>query len=211
MPNVKYLFFHTAAADLDDVDAVRIDEWHRAKGWSGIGYHYVIIDDRHSAKKDGFIERGRSEAKVGAHVLGANEMSLGVCCVGHGDRKDFTQAQKQSLTELLAELGAKYDVPVTNMLGHWEVNKLVDQGVLAGEFRTSKSCPGTKVSVDEIRNAVDARIRRGPARVALGDEAAKVREAILVLERNKSLLGNAQEEWRQFFNNGEVRGIVENA
>ena len=34
------------------VDAKIIDKWHKERGWSGIGYHYVI-------KRDGQIELGR--------------------------------------------------------------------------------------------------------------------------------------------------------
>ena len=35
-----------------DVSAATMHEWHKANGWSGIGYHFVI-------RKDGTIEAGR--------------------------------------------------------------------------------------------------------------------------------------------------------
>ncbi len=50
-----YLIVHTAAWP-GDPSAAEID---RARGWRGIGYHYVI-------RKDGTVEAGRLAAVVGA-------------------------------------------------------------------------------------------------------------------------------------------------
>lgn len=214
MPDVKYLFVHTAAADIRNVDAEKIDEWHRARGWSGIGYHYVILDDRHDSKADGTVEKGRDEARNGAHVLGMNRLSLGICCAGHGNVRDFTDKQKQALVQLLVQLANKYDVATENILGHREVNILVDREILGEEFRTSKSCPGSKVDTDEIRGLVEV-ARAGadiaPAGMLTASAGAGLAEAIRLIEGHQSLLGNARDEWRSFFNNGEIRALLENA
>ena len=59
-----------------DVGVKEIDQWHRARGFSGgVGYHYVI-------RRDGTLEHGRAEAAVGAHVEGYNHNSVGVCLGG---------------------------------------------------------------------------------------------------------------------------------
>src|SRR3546814_10318875 len=44
----------------DNIGASDIRQWHRAKGWRGIGYHYVI-------KRDGSVEKGRADDQPGAH------------------------------------------------------------------------------------------------------------------------------------------------
>ncbi len=211
MPNVQYLFVHTAAADIPNVDAAMIDRWHRERGWSGIGYHFVVLDDRHATKPDGQVETGRSTSKNGAHVLGANGISLGICCAGHGDRRDFTQKQIVALTRLLARLAEEHGVPTENILGHREVNDLVDKGVVGDSFRTTKSCPGTKVDMDAIRGLVEVE-RSGGSVAPLGMLSAAtpdgLAEAIRLIDANRGLLGNAQDEWRAFVSNGEVRALL---
>lgn len=211
MPNVKYLFFHTAAADIRNVDATRINQWHLDKGWSGIGYHYVIIDDRHDTKADGTIEKGRNENKNGAHVYGVNSISLGICCVGHGNKNDFTSAQKVSLVKLLTELAEKYDVPTENILGHREVNLLVEKGIVGESASTTKSCPGHKVDTDEIRGLVEVARTGGVVSTSsvLGEQSPDVViEALKIIARNEDMLGNALEEWRNFYFNGEIQALV---
>ena len=49
-----------------------IHRWHLNNGWTGIGYHYFV-------RKDGTIYRGRPENAIGAHALGANGNSIGIC------------------------------------------------------------------------------------------------------------------------------------
>jgi len=52
----EYIVIHTVAFKGKNCDAKMIDEWHRAKGWNGIGYHFVILNDRHNSKSDGTVE-----------------------------------------------------------------------------------------------------------------------------------------------------------
>lgn len=96
--------------------AADIDRWHKAQGWSGIGYHYVI-------DIDGKVETGRAEHQTGAHTKGHNANSIGICYIGGLDRdgkpKDTrTPEQRKSLAELVARLKAKY--PKATVHGHNE-------------------------------------------------------------------------------------------
>lgn len=90
-----------------DIGAKEIRNWHISdKGWADIGYHYVI-------RRNGFIEKGRSIYRAGAHCYGHNRHSIGVCYVGgldqNGEAKDTrTDAQKRALKQLLTELAEKY-------------------------------------------------------------------------------------------------------
>lgn len=114
--NIQYLIVHcSATAEGRDFRAKDIDAWHRKQGWAEIGYHYVI-------DLDGTIEKGRDESKAGAHCLGYNSKSLGICYIG-GLAKDGetpkdtrTDAQKAVLIKLLKELKAKY--PNAKIIGH---------------------------------------------------------------------------------------------
>lgn len=91
-----------------------IRKWHRQKGWSDIGYHYVVY-------LDGSIHEGRSVDMIGAHTVNHNAHSIGVCYVGGVDSqmraKDTrTEVQKDSLVKLLKELKKIY--PTARIYGH---------------------------------------------------------------------------------------------
>ena len=115
MRTINYLVIHCSDSPCGDRAAV--DQWHKARGWSGIGYHYVIGNGRPRANiaygpaLDGKVEIGRPAAEVGAHVHGHNRDSLGVCLIG-GKTVDgrpafddwVTPAQKAALFRLLDEL-----------------------------------------------------------------------------------------------------------
>lgn len=91
-----------------------IDRWHKARGFRCIGYHYVVY-------LDGTIAKGRDESEMGAHCVGHNQQSIGICYVGgldaDGKPKDTrTSKQKVALSELVADLLTKY--PHARVCGH---------------------------------------------------------------------------------------------
>jgi len=89
----KAVIHHT---DSGDVSAATIDQWHKERGWNGIGYHFII-------RTDGTIEEGRAITKRGAHARGRNNF-VGIALCG---REDFTKAQTDSLTKLLEQIGVQ--------------------------------------------------------------------------------------------------------
>lgn len=97
----------SATAEGKDYTVADIRKWHLQRGFSDIGYHYVIY-------RDGSINKGRDESKIGAHCTGHNSYSIGVCYIGgyasNGTTpKDTrTEKQKESLISLLKELKRKY-------------------------------------------------------------------------------------------------------
>lgn len=97
------------------VDAIR--KFHvNNRGWSDIGYHYVIY-------LDGTIHDGRDINVSGAHCTGHNTHSIGVVYVGgldkNGKAKDTrTLEQKTALLKLLTALKRIY--PKATIHGHRE-------------------------------------------------------------------------------------------
>jgi len=92
-----------------------IKQWHIARGFKDIGYHYVIY-------LDGSIHVGRDVDKSGAHTLDHNLRSIGISYVG-GVAKDGktpkdtrTDRQKSALLRLLGELRKLY--PKARIYGH---------------------------------------------------------------------------------------------
>lgn len=97
-----------------DIGVKEIREWHLAKGFNDIGYHYVI-------RRDGTIEAGRPLEKPGAHAAGYNSQSIGICYAGgKGDRDkpedNRTPVQKQALHDLVNSL--KQQFPQAKIVGH---------------------------------------------------------------------------------------------
>lgn len=91
--------------------AETIHRWHKERGWNGIGYHAVILED-------GRIENGRPDYWQGAHARGANRNTLGICLIG---RKTFTVKQMNSLRQYCNSKKIKYDLKTSDIIGHYEV------------------------------------------------------------------------------------------
>lgn len=116
MRNINKIIVHCSATPEGRVVTVKdIDDWHKQRGFTKIGYHYVIY-------LDGTIHMGRKEEEVGAHCLGYNAGSIGVCYIG-GLAKDGktpkdtrTEAQKEAMLALLKKLKARY--PKAGIYGH---------------------------------------------------------------------------------------------
>lgn len=91
-----------------------------AKGWSDIGYHYVIDGV-------GKIHIGRPLELIGAHCYGHNSDSIGICIIGGNDwHLDFKPDQLKSAHMLVGSLRRMYNVQVSNILGHNELNPLTN-------------------------------------------------------------------------------------
>lgn len=95
--------------------AEEIDGWHRARGFARIGYHWVIRNDRPGP--DGMVEQGRAEDEVGAHCVGFNSLSIGICLIGRGE---YSQRQMRMLETLVRGAMLRYGIPVERVLGHNE-------------------------------------------------------------------------------------------
>ena len=131
-------------------DAQDINSWHLERGWSGIGYHEVILNGvpdykvQYNQAVDGLVQAGRMIHKVGAHARGFNKQSIGICLIGrHGE---FTKAQMASLENQVIKYMRLYEIPVENILGHYEIP-------LSG----GKTCPEIEMNSfrDQIQKQID--------------------------------------------------------
>lgn len=110
---VKRVFIHCSASDNDaHDDASVIDEWHRQRGFAGIGYHWFI-------KSNGELQVGRDMNLIPAAQKNHNAETFAVCL--HGLKKEnFTQAQMKTLKALVNHLDMLYKGALT-FHGHCEV------------------------------------------------------------------------------------------
>ena len=125
---ITEIIVHCAATpEGKDFTVEDIRRWHKAQGWSDIGYHYVIY-------RNGHIEPGRDVDLIGAHCVkgGHNTHSIGICYIGGMDAENKrakdtrTLAQKAALLGLLTDLRQLY--PEAKIYGH-------------RDFDSGKDCP----------------------------------------------------------------------
>jgi hypothetical protein len=121
--------------------AARFDEWHRAKGWEGVGYDFVVGNGTDTP--DGAIEvtpRWR-EQRDGAHVKGWNDVAIGICLVGNFEETDPTAKQLEATVVLVRHLRRRFRVPEQRVVGH---------GALGATL-----CPGRRLDVRALAKRTD--------------------------------------------------------
>lgn len=147
-PNVAALTLLDTAREIDEIivhcaatpegkdfTVADIRAWHKARGFSDVGYHYIVY-------RDGRIMLGRPVGQQGAHCAdhGKNRRTIGICYVGgvSADGKTAkdtrTAAQRASLLWLTQALATKHRVK--RVTGHNQY--------------ANKACPSFNVPGDAL-------------------------------------------------------------
>jgi len=117
---------------------------HRARGYKDIGYHYYV-------SRDGQVHEGRPLWQQGAHCLGHNRHSIGICYEGGLDllgrpADTRTPAQRQSLRALVQRLHDQF--PQALILGHRDLSPDLDGNGRIEPREWVKQCPSFDASLD---------------------------------------------------------------
>lgn len=145
MRKIDKIILHCAATpEGKDFTVGNIRSWHLQRGFSDVGYHFVIY-------RDGSVHPGRSIEYAGAHTLGQNQYSIGICyiggCAADGKTPKDTRTPEQrfALFKLVHELMQKYNIPVSKVFGHREF--------------ANKACPSFDMEVfrKELQMFIDKR------------------------------------------------------
>lgn len=138
MRRIDTIVVHCSATrEGKDYTVEDIRRWHKDRGYSDIGYHYVVY-------RDGSIHEGRPLELPGAHVKGHNARSIGICYVGGLDSnvksKDTrTPQQKASLLSLIKKL--KRDYPHARVVGHRDLSPDRNGNGKVDRWEWLKDCP----------------------------------------------------------------------
>ena len=89
-----------------------------------VGYQYWI-------NKMGFITQCRHDLEEGAHTLGLNKNSIGICLEGNFNKKMPTTQQLSALKDLIDRKKAEYGLVNRKIEGH--------------KFFANKDCPGHRL------------------------------------------------------------------
>lgn len=165
MRTISTLIVHHSAGP-KTASVADIDREHRARGWSGIGYHYLVHHDGGGWR----VSPGRPEAEVGAHDQDQNVGSIGICLAGDYTREPMEAEGWRQLVVTLVWLCLRYRLRADQIEGHGEREPA----------HTPTACPGFDVGL--VREAVavtQAALQGAPfrpgSRLAVLDSARHVR------------------------------------
>ena len=119
MREINLIVVHCSATRADrDFTENDLEVCHRHRGFNGAGYHFYI-------RKNGDIKNTRPLEKPGAHALGYNAHSIGICYEGGLDVRyrpadTRTEWQKYSLGVLIRTL--LMDYPGCRVCGHRDLS-----------------------------------------------------------------------------------------
>lgn len=146
---LKLIVHHCGGTDLDPLaDSSNqkfedVNAWHRQNPnvWLGyysslgyaIGYHYFI-------DKTGKVTQGRADNDEGAHTIGQNTSSIGICLAGNFDATLPSEAQINALRTLLVAKSTQYHISTDNIFPH--------------RHFAVKTCYGSKLPDDWAKNLV---------------------------------------------------------
>lgn len=139
MKTIDSIIIHCSATRAGmDVRASDIRKWHLERGFADIGYNYVI-------DLDGTVEVGRPLSMNGAHCIGYNDHSIGICYVGgldsFGNPQDTrTWQQKKALHEIVEHLMVSYPT-ITEILGHRDTSPELNGDGKITPNEWVKACP----------------------------------------------------------------------
>lgn len=126
------------------ISTIRNWHLHRKPPFEDIGYHYVI-------GLDGIVYPGRDEKLAGAHCVGHNPISIGICYIGGLEAKPDsngkykakdtrTEAQKEALVKLIKFLKKKYPT-IAKVLGHRDTYEDKNHNGKVDPWEWGKECP----------------------------------------------------------------------
>ncbi|MDD4822000.1 MAG: N-acetylmuramoyl-L-alanine amidase [Bacteroidales bacterium] len=138
MRPIHTLIIHCSATRADkDFTEQQLEAAHKARGFNECGYHYYI-------RYNGLIVPMRDIAKVGAHCLGHNEDSIGICYEGGLDSKGKPAdtrsfQQKCAIRSLIDSL--LDDFPGCHIYGHRELSPDLNGNGIIEPNEYVKLCP----------------------------------------------------------------------
>ncbi len=110
--NPRYIIIHHGAGDwnFEQVNRHHTEKWGFISSLGfGIGYQYFISNS-------GRVYQGRADNEEGAHTIGYNKQSIGICLQGNFEEEQPTPAQMDALKKLVKEKKEKYNIIIVN--GH---------------------------------------------------------------------------------------------
>jgi len=127
----KGIVVHHSGRPVGDADS--IEREHLSFGYASLGYHFVIGNGHGLGDGAVFVGSRWNLQQPGAHAGGAksdwhNEHAIGICLVGNGDRRPFTERQMRELVSLVRRLQQELDISASAVRLHADVAAVSSPG-----------------------------------------------------------------------------------
>jgi hypothetical protein len=139
----KIILHHSLTKDSGTVSWQAIRRYHTIDlAWREIGYHFGVewVQDQWWANPHVEILFGRMPGTPGAHTVGHNLDSIGICAVGNFDTVSPPQEIWDTTLALVRWLMEVYNLERTDVYGHRDF--------------ANKTCPGLKWDMERFREAL---------------------------------------------------------
>lgn len=162
--STKYIILHHRAGN---GDAESIHTLHLNQGYTGIGYNFYI-------RKDGSVYRGRPIDTSGAHCIGQNNVSVGICFEGNFENEKMSDTQIKAGSELLSYIKKIY--PKAEIKRHKDLY--------------ATACPGKNFPFEKIIKGINTKTKLTSANDIIWElsqrmEISEVDKAVKALEKAK--------------------------
>lgn len=127
---------HSSTTDTESAETHRFRREHRAKGWSDIGYHFVV---EHLGHEYAALV-GRPLNRVGSHCPGVNKTHIGVCFVGNFDMGPPSSEQLEVGAAVIAGLLDAFDLETGSVIAHRD--------------RRATACPGSEFPMAHLLDII---------------------------------------------------------
>ena len=139
MKPTEIIVHHSLTEDGETVSWSAIRRYHTIeKGWLDVGYHIGI----ELVGKDYEVFMGRPWDEAGAHCVGHNMKSLGLCFVGNFDLKPPPHEQLILGAKVISLWMRLFGISVDHVYPH---SRFAD-----------KSCPGRRFSMEKLKGMLSA-------------------------------------------------------
>lgn len=131
--DVNEVIVHITASN-DNATVEQIRAGHLARGFSDIGYHWIV-------DREGVVHKGRDESIIGSHVAGYNADTIGISYIARGSDTDqngeygkyMTESQRIAFEKKIADILTRYKLEIKDVSGH-------------NQYNLGKACPCFKVN-----------------------------------------------------------------
>lgn len=131
--DINEVIVHITASN-DNATVEDIRQGHIQRGFSDIGYHWIV-------DRQGVVHKGRDEDIIGSHVAGYNADTIGISYIARGKDSDqngeygkyMTESQRIALEKKIADILMRHKLEVKDVSGH-------------NQYNLGKACPCFKVN-----------------------------------------------------------------
>jgi len=130
----RIVIHHTVSSPSTTME--QVEQWHKSQGFACIGYHKFI-------EMDGTVKTGRPDWAVGAHAIGANNDSIGICLAGNFEEAPPTSFQMKALADTIKDIRRVYgNIPY---IGHKDVDPI----------NHPTACPGKLFPWEDLKQRLE--------------------------------------------------------